>query len=210
MRPSSRRYSVARATRQRCAAASRSAWQTVRRQGGARRGRRHPRIDGRGRVAPAANQLQGIDAPELGEVFGREAQTFRRSFVAAQEVRVSGRDIDRYGRLVARVSNGGQGRQHGAGTRRPRLPRLREGSGACARGMASPRHPRRVLGAGCKKAGVCPDLVQREAPARVSAAARTSLRRDLQAPRPARLAFSKLPVTVGLPIESRPAPVGPT
>ena len=52
-------------------------------------------------------RLQGIDAPELGEAFSREAQTLLRTLVAAKSVRVSVADIDRYGRLVARVTAAG-------------------------------------------------------------------------------------------------------
>lgn len=48
-------------------------------------------------------RLQGIDAPELGEVFSREAQTLLRTLVFDQRVRIEGKDLDRYGRLVARV-----------------------------------------------------------------------------------------------------------
>jgi micrococcal nuclease len=53
-------------------------------------------------------RLEGIDAPELGEVFSREAQAFLRALVGNAPVRVSGRDLDNYGRLVARVAAGGQ------------------------------------------------------------------------------------------------------
>ncbi|HXG88833.1 MAG TPA: thermonuclease family protein [Vicinamibacterales bacterium] len=53
-------------------------------------------------------RLEGIDAPELGEVFSREAQMFMRGLLLNQRVRVDGRDVDRYGRLVARVSANGK------------------------------------------------------------------------------------------------------
>ncbi len=52
-------------------------------------------------------RLEGIDAPELGEVFSREAQAHLRTLVFAKSVRVSVSDIDRYGRLVARVRAAG-------------------------------------------------------------------------------------------------------
>ncbi len=52
-------------------------------------------------------RLQGIDASEQGEVFGREALGFLRTLVLAQAVRINVGDIDRYGRLVARVSAAG-------------------------------------------------------------------------------------------------------
>lgn len=53
-------------------------------------------------------RLEGVDAPELGEVFSREAQAFSRTLLFDQPVRVAGRDVDRYGRLVARVVAGGR------------------------------------------------------------------------------------------------------
>jgi endonuclease YncB( thermonuclease family) len=53
-------------------------------------------------------RLEGVDAPELGEVFSRDAQAFLRRLVLDRRVRVSGRDVDRYGRLVARISVAGQ------------------------------------------------------------------------------------------------------
>ena len=53
-------------------------------------------------------RLEGVDAPELGEVFSRDAQRFLRRLVLDRRVTVSGRDVDRYGRLVARVTVAGQ------------------------------------------------------------------------------------------------------
>jgi endonuclease YncB( thermonuclease family) len=61
-----------------------------------------------GEQRPVRIRLQGIDAPELGEVFGRESLTHLRTLAVDQIVRVSGRDMDRYGRLVARVTVRGQ------------------------------------------------------------------------------------------------------
>jgi endonuclease YncB( thermonuclease family) len=61
-----------------------------------------------GEQRPVRIRLQGIDAPELGEVFGRESLTHLRLLMVDQIVRVSGRDMDRYGRLVARVTVKGQ------------------------------------------------------------------------------------------------------
>ncbi len=49
-------------------------------------------------------RLIGVDAPEQGEVFGRESTTFRRTLLVDHTVRIEGRDMDRYGRLVARVT----------------------------------------------------------------------------------------------------------
>jgi endonuclease YncB( thermonuclease family) len=61
-----------------------------------------------GESRPVRVRLEGIDAPELGETFSREAQNFLRALVGNAPVRVTGRDLDSYGRLVARVAAGGQ------------------------------------------------------------------------------------------------------
>lgn len=53
-------------------------------------------------------RLQGVDAPELNEVFGRESTGFLRKLLADRVVRIDGRDMDRYGRLVARVTVNGE------------------------------------------------------------------------------------------------------
>jgi endonuclease YncB( thermonuclease family) len=53
-------------------------------------------------------RLEGVDAPETGEVFSRDAEALLRRLVLDRRVRVSGRDIDRYGRLVARVAVDGR------------------------------------------------------------------------------------------------------
>jgi micrococcal nuclease len=55
---------------------------------------------------PIRVRLEGIDAPELGEAFSREAMARLRTLLFDRRVRVAGRDLDRYGRLVARVSRG--------------------------------------------------------------------------------------------------------
>jgi endonuclease YncB( thermonuclease family) len=57
-----------------------------------------------GEQRPVRMRLEGIDAPELSEAFGRESLTRLRVLLLDQLVRVNGRDMDRYGRLVARVS----------------------------------------------------------------------------------------------------------
>jgi micrococcal nuclease len=62
-----------------------------------------PREKGRLRI-----RLQGVDAPEQDEVFGRESATFLRRLLINKTVRIDGRDMDRYGRLVARVTVDGQ------------------------------------------------------------------------------------------------------
>jgi micrococcal nuclease len=61
-----------------------------------------------GETRPIRLRLHGVDAPEVGEVFSREAQTLLRSIVFDQRVRVEGVDIDRYGRVVARISIAGR------------------------------------------------------------------------------------------------------
>jgi endonuclease YncB( thermonuclease family) len=53
-------------------------------------------------------RLEGIDAPEFGEPFHREATRLTRTLLLKQSVRVEGRDVDRYGRLVARVLASGR------------------------------------------------------------------------------------------------------
>jgi micrococcal nuclease len=61
---------------------------------------------------PFRVRLQGVDAPELGESFSREAQLLLRQLLLDKRVNVSGRDVDRYGRLVARLVIGGQDASH--------------------------------------------------------------------------------------------------
>ena len=61
-----------------------------------------------GELRPIRLRLQGVDAPELGEVFSTEAQTFLRTLIFDQRVHVDGGDVDRYGRLVARITIGGK------------------------------------------------------------------------------------------------------
>lgn len=48
-------------------------------------------------------RLDGIDAPESGEPFSRQAKNLTRVLSFDQQVTVIGKDVDRYGRLVARV-----------------------------------------------------------------------------------------------------------
>ena len=48
-------------------------------------------------------RLEGIDSPESGEPFSQAARTRTRVLAFAKDVRVEGRDVDRYGRLVARI-----------------------------------------------------------------------------------------------------------
>ena len=53
-------------------------------------------------------RLEGMDAPERGEPFNDAARRLTRVLVFDQRVRVEGRDVDRYGRLVARVIASGK------------------------------------------------------------------------------------------------------
>jgi micrococcal nuclease len=50
----------------------------------------------------------GIDAPENGEPFSAMAVRRARVLLLDQRVRVTGRDVDQYGRLVGTVVSGGQ------------------------------------------------------------------------------------------------------
>jgi micrococcal nuclease len=61
-----------------------------------------------GQSARIRLRLYGVDAPELGEPFARDAQAHVSAMINAQRVRVTGRDIDNYGRLVAHVSISGK------------------------------------------------------------------------------------------------------
>lgn len=49
-------------------------------------------------------RLEGIDAPERGEPFSDAATRSARVLLFDQNARIEGRDVDRYGRLVARVT----------------------------------------------------------------------------------------------------------
>ena len=51
-------------------------------------------------------RLDGIDCPEGGQAFGKRAKQFTSELVFAKDVTISPRDVDRYGRTVARVSVG--------------------------------------------------------------------------------------------------------
>jgi micrococcal nuclease len=53
-------------------------------------------------------RLDGIDAPERGEPFSDVAARTARVLLFDQSARIQGRDVDRYGRLVARISVRGQ------------------------------------------------------------------------------------------------------
>ena len=48
-------------------------------------------------------RLHGVDAPERSEPFSQQALTFTRVLMFSRVVTVSGRDVDPYDRLVARL-----------------------------------------------------------------------------------------------------------
>ena len=52
-------------------------------------------------------RLDGIDAPERGQDFGQRAKQFTSDMTFGKDAVIEVRDIDRYGRLVARVYVGG-------------------------------------------------------------------------------------------------------
>jgi endonuclease YncB( thermonuclease family) len=49
-------------------------------------------------------RLHGVDTPESNEPFNDRARTFTRVLMFGRNVAVVGKDVDRYGRLVARVT----------------------------------------------------------------------------------------------------------
>jgi len=51
-------------------------------------------------------RVHGVDAPERGEPFSQAATRFTRAAVFGRVVTLDGQDVDRYGRLVARVRHG--------------------------------------------------------------------------------------------------------
>ncbi len=51
-------------------------------------------------------RVHGVDAPERGEPFSTRARNFTRVMVFSKQVTVEGRDVDQYGRLVARIRIG--------------------------------------------------------------------------------------------------------
>jgi endonuclease YncB( thermonuclease family) len=55
------------------------------------------------RTSPAA-RLDGIDAPERGQAFGKRSQQSLAQLCAAKDVHVAERGKDRYGRTIGRVT----------------------------------------------------------------------------------------------------------
>jgi micrococcal nuclease len=49
-------------------------------------------------------RLHGVDTPEAKEPFSNQARTFTRVLMFGRQVTVTGKDIDRYDRLVARIA----------------------------------------------------------------------------------------------------------
>lgn len=60
-----------------------------------------------GESQPVRIRLEGVDAPEQGEPFARDATALLRALVFDQRVRIRGRNVDRYGRLIARITHDG-------------------------------------------------------------------------------------------------------
>ena len=52
-------------------------------------------------------RLDGIDCPETGADFSQRAKQFTSEIVFGKQVRIEGKETDRYGRLVARIKVGG-------------------------------------------------------------------------------------------------------
>jgi endonuclease YncB( thermonuclease family) len=48
-------------------------------------------------------RLHGIDAPENGQPFGRNAKEFVSDLIAGRQIEVTQRDIDRYGRTIGEI-----------------------------------------------------------------------------------------------------------
>ena len=48
-------------------------------------------------------RLHGVDTPESGEPLSQQARTFTRVLMFSRDVQVTGKDVDIYGRLVARI-----------------------------------------------------------------------------------------------------------
>lgn len=53
-------------------------------------------------------RLEGVDSPERGEPFSNVARNFTRQLAFDRTVQVKVHDVDRYGRLVARVTSEGK------------------------------------------------------------------------------------------------------
>lgn len=61
-----------------------------------------------GEHAPIRIRLEEIDTPELDEPYGRDAMIYTRILLLKKRVHIEGHDVDRYERLVARVTTAGR------------------------------------------------------------------------------------------------------
>ena len=61
-----------------------------------------------GEQAPIRIRLEEIDTPELDEPYGRDAMIYTRILLLKKRVHIEGHDVDRYERLVARVTTAGR------------------------------------------------------------------------------------------------------
>lgn len=67
----------------------------------------HATVTGQGRKGVRI-RLDGIDCPEPGQAFSQTARNFTRQFAFDQVVALRVVDVDRYGRLVGRLTRNGQ------------------------------------------------------------------------------------------------------
>ena len=61
-----------------------------------------------GETRPIRIRLEGVDTPERGEPFSDAARRFTRVMLFDRIATLEGRDVDRYGRLVARIGANGK------------------------------------------------------------------------------------------------------
>ena len=61
-----------------------------------------------GKINRFTVRLYGIDAPEKRQEFGEKAREYLSKLIFTKPVRVHFREIDRYGRIVGRVYDGGK------------------------------------------------------------------------------------------------------
>jgi endonuclease YncB( thermonuclease family) len=61
-----------------------------------------------GEPTPIRIRLEEVDTPELDEPYGRDAMIYTRILLLKKRVHVLGHDVDRYERLVARVTAAGR------------------------------------------------------------------------------------------------------
>lgn len=107
-------------------------------------------------------RLDGVDTPESGEPFSQQARTFTRVPIFSRDVQVTGKDVDTYGRLVARIVSGRRRRQrsHHCGGDRVHVPAVRVGPGAGRGSGSRVDRAARLLG---RRRPAAPACVAREA-----------------------------------------------